>query len=37
MQDLYNNNADFKRYVDYYCQNYSEGRSRTPKKLIITF
>lgn len=32
MQELYSNNADFKRYVDYYCKNYSEGRSITPEE-----
>lgn len=27
MQDLYNSNKDFKRYVDRHCQHYNEGRS----------
>lgn len=27
MNDLYNTNADFKRYVDRYCKKHTEGRS----------
>lgn len=27
MQDLYNSNKDFKRYVDRHCQHYNDGKS----------
>lgn len=27
MNELYNTNADFKRYVDRYCKKHTEGRS----------
>lgn len=32
MQEFYDNNNDFREYVDRYCKNYVEGRSITVKE-----
>ena len=34
MNDLYNSNKDFKKYVDSYSKNYTEGRSITPEEAL---
>lgn len=34
LRELYKTNADFRRYVDHYCQNYVEGRKITVKEAL---
>lgn len=34
MMELYKMNVDFKRFVDAYCKNYTEGRS-IPKEVAF--
>ena len=32
--ELYESNADFRRYVDHYCQNYVEGKKITVEEAL---
>lgn len=34
LTELYETNADFRRYVDHYCQNYVEGRKITVEEAL---
>ena len=34
MKDLYQNNKDFRDYVNHYCQHYNEGRNITVEEAL---